>query len=60
MAASRYRRPPSGSVGFGHTEPVSPHPATQPTVHALARLQEGVSRSVQGLADPAPPADDRR
>ena len=30
------------------------YPATQPTVHALARLQERVSRSVQGLADPAP------
>ncbi len=36
------------------------YPATQPTVHALARLQERVSRSVQGLADPLRPANDRR
>ena len=38
----------------------SAYPATQPTVHALARLQERVSRSAQGLADPPRPADDRR
>ena len=36
------------------------YPATQPIVHALARMQEQVSRPVQGLADPGRPADDRR
>ena len=30
------------------------YPATQPTVHALARLQEGVSRPVQGSGRPGP------